>query len=184
MTATTVRAETATLPLQRLASPAAWGAALALAAEAVVATVWDVDDHAVGAGRLSEALVGLAFACAAVSLAGFAPVPSRSGTVARLLCLPAVAGTTGIAVATLTITVTGREWSEPLVTAILLLALVGLVVHAVVATRAGSWPWWAGALVALTLPVMFLVPNPLNGWGMAAIWAVAGWAGRGHPRVR
>lgn len=184
MTATTVRTQTPTPSLQRLASPAAWGAALALAAEAVVATGWDVDDHAVGAGRLSEALVGLAFACAALALAGFAPGPSRAGTVARLLCLPAVAGAAGLAVATLTITVTGREWSEPLVTAILLVALVGLVVHAVVATRAGSLPWWAAALVALTLPVMFLVPNPLNGWAMAAIWAVAAWAGRGHSRVR
>ena len=161
-----------------LAGGAAVVAAAALAIESMVAATFDVDDHAAGAGRASEALVAVAFLSGAVALAAFASSTPRSSAVARALCLPAVCGVAGIGVATLAVTATGREWPENVVTVIVLVAVIGLVVQAVVSARAGAWPWWTGVLLASTLPVMFVVPNPYNSFVMAACWAgaaVAAW---------
>jgi hypothetical protein len=161
-----------------LAAGAAVVAAAALAIESMVGATFDVDDHAAGAGRASEALVAVAFLSGAVALAAFASSTARTSALARALCLPAVCGVGGIGVATLAVTATGREWPESAVTVIVLVAVIGLVVQAVVSTRTGAWPWWTGVLLASTLPVMFVVPNPYNSLVMAACWsgaAVAAW---------
>jgi hypothetical protein len=163
-----------------VAAGAAVVAAAALAIESMVAASFDVNDHAAGAGRASEALVAVAFLSGAVALAAFAFSADRPSAVARALCLPAVCGVAGIGVATLAVTATGREWPESLVTVIVLVAVLGLILQAVVGTRTGAWPWWAGLLVAATLPVMFVVPNPYNSFVMAACWAAAAVAAWRH----
>jgi hypothetical protein len=137
-------------------------------AELVVAATADGDlnDHSSGAGRLSEALVGLAFVAGAAALALWLP----SGRLRRALCLPAVVGTGLTGLIMLLITVTGDEVSETVTTVVVLLTLVGHVVQGVVGWRAGVWPLWAGAMLGALMLVMFLVPNPANSAGMAAVW--------------
>lgn len=154
----------------RLAVPTAAATALVLAAEAVVsaAAPGGTNDHSAGAGRLSEALAGAAFALAAFALAGYAV---RLGPRRQWLGVPAIVGTGLAGVAMLTIAATGREWSEPVTTAIVLLALVGLVLHGVLGWRSGVWPAWVAVLLAALLPVMFLVPSPFNSAVMAMCWA-------------
>jgi hypothetical protein len=148
-------------------------AAAALAVEAMVAASFDVDDHARGAGRVSEALVALAFLAGAVALASFMPGQDRAGRLARALWLPGVAGTGGVGAITLAVTLTGHEWPEAVVTLVVLTAVVGVVAQAVIAAVSRSWPWWTGVLLAALLPVMFVVPNPYNSFVMAACWAGA-----------
>jgi hypothetical protein len=153
-------------------------AAAALAVEAMVAAAFDVDDHASGAGRVSEALVAVAFLAGAVALASFAPGPDRARRATRALWLPGVAGIGGVGAITLAVTVTGREWPEGIVTLVVLIAVLGVVAQAVIGTVSRSWPWWTGALLASLLPVMFVVPNPYNSFVMAGCWAgaaVAAW---------
>jgi hypothetical protein len=154
----------------RLAVPAAVATTLVLAAEAGVSggVSGGTSDHSVGAGRLSEALAGAAFVLAAFALAGYAV---RMGPRRRWLGLPAVAGTGLAGIAMLTIAATGREWSEPVTTGIVLLALVGLVLQGFLGWRSGVWPAWVAVLLAALMPVMFLVPNPFNSAVMALCWA-------------
>ncbi|HEX5534967.1 MAG TPA: hypothetical protein VFX33_14600 [Actinomycetales bacterium] len=146
----------------------ALAAGVLLLAELAVALTTDGDlaDHSSGAGRLSEALVGLAFVAGAAALALWLP----SGRLRRGLCLPAVVGTCLTGLIMLLITVTGREVSETWTTIVVLLTLVGQVVQGVVGWRARVWPLWAGLLLGALMLVMFLVPNPANSAGMAAVW--------------
>jgi hypothetical protein len=124
--------------------------AVLIAAEAVVATVGSegISDHSSGAGRLSEALLGIAFLTAAVALVLFLP----RGVPARVTSLPGIAATALTGVAMLSVTVTGEEWPEPIVTALVLVNLVGLIAQGVIAWRTRVWPWWVGLLVSLFLP--------------------------------
>ena len=140
--------------------------AAAFAAEAVVAALHPANlaDHATGAGRVSEALAGLAFLLAAGALAAYAGSP-------RWLFLPAVLGCAAMGVAQLDIAARGEEWPDPLVTGIVLLAFVGLVLAGVVGGRARVWPWWGAVLLAVVVPALFLVPSPGNSAVLAAIWA-------------
>ncbi|GII57806.1 hypothetical protein Pth03_61950 [Planotetraspora thailandica] len=157
-------------------SLAAYGTALLIAVDAVVSTVGSetISDHSSGAGRLSEALVGIAFLTAAVALVLFLP----RGVPARVTSLPGIAATALTGVAMLSVTVTGEEWPEPIVTVLVLVNLVGLVAQGVIGWRTRVWPWWAGLLVSLFLPAMFFLPNPVNSVVMALIWAGVGLAGR------
>jgi hypothetical protein len=157
-------------------SLAAYATAILIAAEAVVSTVGseNISDHSSGPGRLSEALLGIAFLTAAVALMLFLP----RGVAARVTSLPGIAATALTGVAMLSVTVTGEEWPEPIVTALVLVNLVGLIAQGVIGWRTRVWPWWAGLLVSLFLPAMFFLPNPLNSVVMALIWAGVGLAGR------
>jgi hypothetical protein len=155
---------------RRAGALAALAAGVLMLAELAVALTTDGDlaDHSSGAGRLSEALVGLAFVAGAAALAFWLP----SGRLRRGLCLPAVVGTCLTGLIMLLITVTGREASETVTTIVVLLTLVGHVVQGVVGWRAGVWPLWAGLILGALMLVMFLVPNPANSGVMAAVWLV------------
>ncbi|HEX5511148.1 MAG TPA: hypothetical protein VFX41_05495 [Actinomycetales bacterium] len=156
------------VPGRRAGALAALCAGLLMLAELAIALTAETDlsDHSSGAGRLSEALVGLAFLAGAVALGFWAP----NGRLRRALCLPAVVGTSATGLIMLVITVTGQEVSETLTTIVVLLTLVGHVIQGVVGWRAGVWPLWAGLMLGAVMLVMFLVPNPANSAGMAAVW--------------
>ena len=159
----------------RAARPLAVATAAAFAAEAVVAAVWpaNISDHSAGAGRASEALAGLAFLLAAATLLAWVPV------LGRWLAAPAVLGCAAMGVAQLDIAARGQEWPDMVVNAILLVAVTGLPLAGVAGVRAGAWPWWIALLLALVVPVLFVVPSPGNSAVLALVWVVV--AARG-PR--
>lgn len=133
-----------------------------------------MSDHSQGAGRVSEALVGLAFLLGSVALAALVPHRGRWG---RALWWLAVAGLAAMGVTMLAVVVTGAEPPSALVTAETLATLVGMVATGVLGARRGVWPWPVGVGLALFLPLMFLAP--LNALFMAAVWlGVAACAGR------
>jgi hypothetical protein len=161
-------------------STASWAAAVAavlLAATGAVGilAVGDIADHASGAGRLSEGLAAAAFAAAAVTFGSLRP---RDGIARHVFSAAAVTtGLTGLAMAG--VAVTGQEPPEPWVTFLVLATLASLVAAGVAGWRARTWTWWVGAAIALFLPVMYVVPAPVNVVVMALTWmAVAFYAPR------
>ena len=149
--------------------------AAAFAAEAVVAALFPATlaDHSTGAGRVSEALAGLAFLLAAGALVAYA---GRR----RWSFLPAVLGCAAMGVAQVDIAARGDEWPELLVTVIVLAAFAGLLLAGIVGARARIWPWWVVALLAVVVPALFLVPSPGNSAVLAAIWAAVAVGTRGR----
>lgn len=162
-----------------LPAAAAAAAAVALLGDLAVglAAPAATSDHSQGAGRVSEALVGLAFVLGAVALAALVPHLGRWG---RALWWLAVAGLAAMGVTMLAVVVTGTEPPSVLVTAETLATFVGMVAAGVMGARRGVWPWPVGAGLALFLPLMFLAP--LNALFMTAVWlGVAACAGRRGP---
>lgn len=160
----------------RAVASAAYVAAALLGASAIVGALMpgEVSDHATRAGRLSEALAGSAFVAAAAALALLAP----DGRRARTLFVPGAIATALVGLTMWGVTLTGQEPPEPWVTILVLVQFAGLVGAGVVGWRVRRWPWWVAVLLALFLPVMFLVPNPVNAVVMALVWVSVGWSVR------
>ncbi|MFD1505602.1 hypothetical protein FE374_01620 [Georgenia yuyongxinii] len=197
-TTTTRTAPAITPTRRRLAAVAALLAAAALLGDVAVSMVDPaaLDDHSQGLGRVSEGLVGVAFLLGALALAALVPTRGRAGrglwwqaAGRRAWWWLAVLGLAASGLSMIGVVVTGTEPPSGLVTAEVLIALVGMVGSAVTGVRAGTWPWPVGLGVALYLPIMFLVP--LNAAFMALVWigvAAAArrrtWrAGTTHPAV-
>jgi hypothetical protein len=173
---------------RRTAATAAGLAAVLLLVGAAIALLApeNLADHSRGAGRLSELVTGLAFLAGAVTLVLLAP----DGAPRRPLWMLAPAGLAITGLSMLGVVVTGTEPPEWLFLLAVGTTLVGMVVAAVIGTRAGTWTWPVAVAVALYLPVMFLLP--WNSVVMALIWLAlalaalgrSGFAGRTAPAAR
>ncbi|GAA4361482.1 hypothetical protein [Paeniglutamicibacter cryotolerans] len=173
--ATTKYATPLALPerTRRNAGLAGYSAAFLLAANMVLALLHPaaMGEHSTGPGRLSEGLVGAAFLAGScflglVLMAG----ADRLGPGARITCGVCVAAFAGAGATMVAVLVNAVE---PPVELFLLTAsgsLVGLAATAVIGARARIWTRTTGMLLALQLPVLFLLP--LNSLLMAGIWVV------------